>query len=559
MDGGADASVDVTIVSFRFDPDGEGFYRMPWPSDARLTADGTPDLSDFPRRGPPTESPLSLVESDVRGFSTMPVVYLPMGNGIAEGSIPSGTDAMRDDSPIQLVDLSEDACGTRLPIEARFDAGGTPLRDDNVLRVANAIGTVLTPGHPYGLLVLDTLGEAEGRSTPRPDAFDAALRDEAETDAISRSLAPLRRCAPDAGVPLERIAVATVFTPHDPAEDMQRLRDFVMDPSLETRPLRDWDRSDALSRRRLDLETHTAIVEMPVFQEGETPYTTSGGNIVFEDGDPVLQRWEDVAMVVAYGRLADPPSGPRPVLVFQDGTGWSPWTHLNRGWINEAIDAGYVVVSFMPQFHGGRAGFEGNTELTTFNLPNPPAGRSNFRQQAAETSFMVRVIREQLDGLDGLPELDLSHLVYGGHSQGALVGAIVAGVETEYDAYALNGLSSFLTLTILHRKDIIDFAVVVSTSYGFLGELDRFSLLLQMIQMGGDAVDPHNYATRWRGWTENPSGNHVFVINGREDTTTTPRGIEHLTMVADMPPTAPAGWDVDPAGVWDGEAVALPA
>ena len=68
------------------------------------------------------------------------------------------------------------------------------------------------------------------------------------------ALDPLRDCLPDLGVPVERIAVATAFTPQDPVSETQALRDVIMDPArIATRaPLR-FERSPAWSRRRLRL------------------------------------------------------------------------------------------------------------------------------------------------------------------------------------------------------------------------------------------------------------------------------------------------------------------
>lgn len=555
----APAPDDPSQIVVRFDPDGEGFYRMPWPSDARRTPAGTPDMSDFPG-GPALDPALAEVEAHVDGFATMPVVYFGLTAPIADASLPQGTDALSPESPIQLLDLSEAECGRRLPLEVAFAAEGDALRDDHVLQVANAVGTVLAPHRTYGVVILKRFGAAEDRSTPRPAAFDRALSDTASEDPLARSLDPLRRCLPDAGVALDDVAVATVFTTQDPVREMQVLRDFVMDPArLETRAVSEWEVAEAWSRRRLSLLTHTGVVQMPIFQDGETPYERAGGGIVLDDaGEPVVQRWEPVDVAVAAGVFDPPLEGPRPVLIFMDGTGWEPWRHLGDNWIQDALAAGYVVMSFMPQFHGGRAGFDGNTETTTFNLLNPSAVRTNFRQEAAEISYFIRLIREQIADLPGLPPLDTERLVYGGHSQGALCGAIVAAVEDQIRGYVFNGLSSYLTFTVLYRDDIVNFADVVSAIYRYSGELDRFSPLLSMMQMGGDVVDPHNYVGRWHGWAENPDGNHVFVSNGFLDVTTTPRGMEHMTMAADMPPIAPPGWEIDPAGVWDGEPVSLP-
>ncbi|MCC7539415.1 MAG: hypothetical protein IT379_24535 [Deltaproteobacteria bacterium] len=552
--------VDPTLVVVRFDPDGEGFYRMPWPSDARLTAQGTPELDDFPGRRRFFESTLAEIEANVHGFATMPVVYVGLTAAVTEASLPQGLAALETDSPIQMIDLSEAGCGRRLPLEIAFAADGDGLRDDHVLQIGNAIGTVLEPRRPYGLVVLRTFGSEESRSTPRPEAFDRALRDTEGTDALARSLAPLRRCLPEAGVALDDVAVATVFTPQDPVAETRALRDFVVDSeAIDTRDIEGWRQLDAWSRRRLRLVSYGGIVPLPIFQAGESPYAEEGGGLVFDaSGRPVVQRWEGAPMLVAFRPTETPSSTPRPVLVFSDGTGWGPWGHLHDNWIARALDDGYVIVSFMPQFHGDRAGFAGNTELSTFNIPNPPAGRGNFRQQAAETIFFARVVRERIAGLPGVPPLDPTRFVYGGHSQGALVGAMVAAVDDQFHGFVLNGLSAFLTLTILHRDDIIDFDQAVSLFYAFDGTLDRFHPLLQLLQLGAEVVDPHNYVRLWHGSEALPRGNHVFVSNGQEDPTTTPRGMEHMTMSADMSPIAPPGWEIDPVGVWDGEPVTLP-
>ncbi len=559
FDGGAaDAWIDPTTIGVRFDPEGTSFYRMPWPSDARTTADGAPELSDF-STSPALDAPIAEIEAAVRGFATMPVIYVGLTSPVSDASLPQGLDAMSATSPIQLVDLSESGCGRRYPLEIAFAHEGDSLRDDDVLSIANAIGTVLPPRTPHGLVITRSFGAPEGRTTPRPAAFDAALADTSGSTALARSLEPLRRCLPGAGVALDDVAVATVFTTQDPLREMQALRDYVMDASrLETHEVRDWRASESWSRRRLALQTFTGRVDMPMFMDGMQPYD-EGGRLVFDaSGEPVFQRWESVDIAVAVGVLESPPPGPRPVLVFIDGTGWEPWRHLAGAWVRDALAAGYVVMSFMPQYHGGRAGFTGNTEVATFDVTNPAVVRANFRQQAAETSYFLRLVRERIAGLAGLPALDTTHVVYGGHSQGAVCGAITAAVEDQYSAYAFNGLSSFLTLTIIHREDIIDFAALIALVYRYRGELDRWSPLLQLLQLGAEAVDPHNYAPYWHGTEASPTGDHVFVSNGLMDVTTTPRGMEHLTMCADMPPIAPPGWEVDPVGVWDAEPVSLP-
>lgn len=558
-DGEADVpEVDPTVIRLRYEPEGDGFYRVPWPSDGRLTAEGTPSLDDYPGRDVFVDRFLDEISRSVPGYSTMPVIYVGLEDPVDEASLPEPLATLESDSPVQLIELGEQGCGQRVPVNVSQRAEGERFTDTHTLEVKNTIGTVLKPGVPYAVVVLESLGAQEGKRTPRPAGFDAALA--GEVPGLSSSLSPLLDCLAEADLLLPEIAAATVFTPHDPVADLKVLRDFVMSPdNLETRPVQEWEVSDAWSRVGINLTTFEGFVELPIFQEGVSPYISEGGRLVFDDaGQPVVQRWEQVEIAVSMRDFEEPFEGPRPVLVFIDGTGWSPWTHLYDSWIVRALNNGYVIFSVMPQFHGDRPGSGSGTELYSFNFLNPSAGRSGFRQQAAEVSYFVRLIREQLDGQPGLPELDVARPVYGGHSQGALVGSLVASVETEYAAYAFNGLAAYLTLTMLYRQDIIDFNFAFRSAF-MLESLDIFEPMVHLFQLGADVVDPHNYASRWRGWEGNPAGNHVFVSNGLKDTTTTKRGMDHLTISANLPIIEPPGWEVDEENIWDdAESLKLP-
>ena len=556
-----DTPEDPNQIRVRFEPSGAGFHSTPWPSDARVTEEGTPYLGDFPGQDTLLKVYMDAIERSVQGFANMPIIYFGLdGAAATEASLPDAVASTAVDSPVQLIDVSPAGCGARVPVGALINDEGDTFSEAGVLQVANSIGTRLEPGRPYAAVLLTSFGAPDGLQTARPEGFGAVLDGTDADDPWARSLQPLRDCLPMTDLDADTIAVATVFTPQDPVAELQRLRDVVMDPEqTETRGLTLWERSEAWSRRSQRIETWVGEAPMPVFQDGAIPYDGEGGRLLFDDaGTPQVQRWEDVPVAASWRTFEEPFEGPRPVLVFIDGTGWSPWTHLRSAWSQDALNEGYVIFSFMPQFHGNRAGFGGSPEISTFNILNPDAGRTNFRQQAAETSYFIRIIREQMDGQEGLPEVNTDTIVYGGHSQGALAGALTAAVESEYAAYVFNGLSSYLTLTILFRDDIIDFAGLIGGVFGINRDLNRFHPVLQLMQLGTEAVDPHNFAPLWRGWEGSQRGNHVFVVNGLEDSTTTKRGIDHLTMTGDLPVLAPAGWEVDEESIWETPEALMP-
>ena len=251
-------------------------------------------------------------------------------------------------------------------------------------------------------------------------------------------------------------------------------------------------------------------------------------------------------------------SGTFPVLLWVDGTGWTQWGHVTSSLTRDLLDAGFAVASYMPQFHGDRATPGASPELHTYNFNNPAAGRNVIRQQIADTAYFIRVLEEALPTLPNPPPLDTAKLVFGGQSQGAQNGALLAAVEPEVRAFVLNGLASYLTITILERKDGADYEALLKAVLGIHTEIDRFYPALQILQLGADSGDGQNSAPGWEGRSGNATGAHLFVLNGYNAFATHPRGIDAGTIAGDLAPIDPPGWDVDPQGVWQRSAEPRP-
>ncbi|PJB43749.1 MAG: hypothetical protein CO108_09680 [Deltaproteobacteria bacterium CG_4_9_14_3_um_filter_63_12] len=246
-------------------------------------------------------------------------------------------------------------------------------------------------------------------------------------------------------------------------------------------------------------------------------------------------------------------------MIWSDGTGASRTSHMSRAVVSQAIDAGFAVASFVPQMHDIRAPAGADATIHSFNFMNLESGRTVFRQQVIDTMVYIRVLRDQLPLQAGVGELDSTRLVYGGHSQGGIVGAMTAGVDPDLVAYVLNGTGSYLSVTVAHRTDPADIAALLSAIMGL--SKDRITVehpLVQLMQLTADSVDPHNYSPYWAGDAERPAGASVFLTNGMLDVTTFPPSIDAMTISGDAAPLAPMGWDPDPIGVWDREAETPP-
>jgi hypothetical protein len=124
-------------------------------------------------------------------------------------------------------------------------------------------------------------------------------------------------------------------------------------------------------------------------------------------------------------------------------------------------------------------------------------------------------------------------------------------VESEFAAYVLNGTGSYISVTVVERTDPFDIQALIDEVFLVGRRIDVQHPLVALVQLGTDVVEPHAFAPRWRGHEGNPSGSHVFVVNGYQDHTTFPPSIDALTINAGLAPIAPAGWDPDPFDVWD--------
>ena len=165
---------------------------------------------------------------------------------------------------------------------------------------------------------------------------------------------------------------------------------------------------------------------------------------------------------------------------------------------------------------------------------------------------------EAVDQMPGLPEIDASRIVYAGQSQGSLIGTMVAAVEPRIEAYMLNGVGAYLSITAVERVDPIDIPALVANVAGIQRGYTRFHPLMALAQTGGDVADPHSFASSWRGWDANPDGCDMLLVDGIDDHTTPERSMNAIVISGDAAPITPAGWNVDPFGVWDRGAETMP-
>ena len=554
VDLGPDPYAALDPVLARFAPDDASFYALPWPSDLRRDLDGSLDLSTFPTQGGDlVRDYVAAVDAEVFGFSLMPVFYAGFEQSLTGATVPTPSASLNPGAVVQLLALDAE-CGERVPIEVRYRDEGDNYHDDHLVIAVPVPGFALRPGARYAYVVTRGFGGDVGQSASPDPAFAEALAGSGDP-ALAEHLEPLRACLRLAELEARDIATAGVFTTQSPERELRAIRDAAWGDGVATPRVETWT-EDATRSGINGRQVWTGTYETPIFQEGASPYTSTGGAIRFDAaGVPQVQGVEEVPFTVVWSTGVEPPYR---LLVWSGGTGASQFGFVTSEVTAAALRRGFVVANFVPQFHDTRATPGSNAEINSFNLLNPDAFRNVFRQQVADTAYFARLLLEHRDQLAGFPELDTSRVAYAGHSQGALVGAMVAGVETVFDAYMFNGLGAYLSITALERTDPVDFAFIVRGIADVEGDLDRTHPVLMLAQTGADAADSHAFARFWRGWDARPQGHDVFVSNGLEDTTTPVRALNAITIAGSLTPIAPAGWDPDPFGVWDVSEQSLP-
>ena len=128
-----------------------------------------------------------------------------------------------------------------------------------------------------------------------------------------------------------------------------------------------------------------------------------------------------------------------------------------------------------------------------------------------------------------------------GHSQGGLTGALAAPFFAgDVKAMMLSGTGGILAITIVERKDIIDFEATVR-SLMQIGEDEALTSLhpvLALIQTAVEVTDPINYAPYWfrrRGDWPDQASTSVLLTSGTKDAATHWKTSVALAAAAGLP------------------------
>lgn len=499
------------------------FFDHPFPSDLRRTDTG-PDLTGYPTGGAALLEDLASVAADRRGYPVLPVAYFRFDAPLAERR-PDELIAADPSSPVLLVDV-DPASPERGRLVPTVAATLVPDAEvpAHVLAVAPRPGFVLGPERRYAVVLLRSLGDAEGAPLAVHPAVAALASGEVPDGALGADAAamtePVWATLDELGVPRAEVAAATVFTTGDVVAELHELGEAIR--------ARDPVTIDGLALDPDDGADHDRFCELvgtvsfPQYQQGTPPFASEGLFEPGEDGLPVVQRHEEAPVVLVVPKTEMPPDGYPLVLYF----------HGSGGVARQVVDRGPTVVpggeptpgegpAFVVAAHGiASAGsahplspdrLPGASEIEYLNFNNLAAFRDTFRQGVLEQRlYLDALLSLEIDpavlaGCDGvtLPEgashvrFDPERVAAMGQSMGGMYTNLVAAVEPRLRVAVPTGAGGFWSYFLFDSELVpgaVDFLSVLLRT-----DLERLSFLhpgMHLLTLAWEPVEPFAYMPR---------------------------------------------------------------
>lgn len=519
------------------------FFDAPFPSDSRRSASGGLDYTGFPGRDDQPLLDLYCTEGElsIDGAGTTAPITFRFDGELDESLLPKPLGTLYPSSAVFLIDVDPDSpdFGARVPVEWDFQVEDTTYQPTNLLTLAPLPGIPLRPGTTYAAGVTTRV------ASPSPDFAEVWTVDHPDHERY----AGLQAALLEDGTGVEEVAIATVFTTQDPVDETAIIASHIQD----TFGVQDLSQSLTLVHEGNIFLYYEGELSLPVWQHGERPYASEGGQFVLEDGTPQVYAWERVTFSFTVPKNEDPPAGGWPVVLYAHGTGgdWSSCCSYSGrdGQAARAAEAGLAMLGFSQPLHGDRKTSDTNEEIHTFNYFNPASATANFRQGALDIVYLSHVLSGRSHAFDlggDVHPTDPDLTLFMGHSQGGITGAIALPfIGDDIRGAVLSGAGGGLSLSMVYRKQGgLDIEELITGVLDFDSdeELDPLHPVAGLLQTLAERTDSANYAPYWfdrRTWfTGSPTP--VLMFEGMLDVHTPPITSEALAAAAGVPIMEPS-------------------
>ncbi len=444
-DGGIDVRIDASGPD-AFLPDDPGdaraifvlapgtdaaFFDLPWPNDLRTTSDGHVDMTGFPNPNSRLfDEYLAAIGDRQIGFATNGAVYFRFSREVDTSTLPEDAAASTAaGASVFLVDIDEESAtrGTRLPVTTHYQHLPTAYWAARSLALRAPDGLALEGGRTYAAVVTNRVRALDGAAFGRDADFQAVV----DGTADAAALAVYQPALDVLGADVADVIALAVFTTEDPTALATELRDYIHDTHPAPTPV-----PDSVVRSVLR-ESYQLILgsygPAPIFQSGEIPYQSDGGEIDLEDGT-IVEGEYDARFALTVPTSAMPPEG-YPIVLYSHGTGGDYQSFTSDGTADRLARVGYAVMGIDQIHHGARNPTMTSPELLFFNVQNPEAVRFNTLQSALDIVTQARfasglTLAADVLTRDDVPvHFDPDRVFFFGHSQGGLVAPLFLGID----------------------------------------------------------------------------------------------------------------------------------
>ncbi len=502
------------------------YYDVPFPSDLRLTAQGTPDVSGFPNPyNKQIVDGLKHIAGQRPGFSTVPVAFFRFNGAIQSRTLDKLIPADAS-SPILLIDVdaSSPDRGKLIPTIANTPPNDGAYVPDNLLAVSAYPGIVLHPGRKYAFVVMRSADDAKGKPLGVPKAIQQLAAGKAPAGAKGADAVKLYASLWDtlktAGIDKAQVAAATVFTTGDVVKqtyDMSTALLAKYDLSIKNLTL---DPSSATAPRFCELK---GTIDYPQFQKGKPPYNTEGEFVLDKKGVPIEQRTLTAPIVITLPKQPMPQGG-YPLVMYFHGSGGLSTQVVDRGTVTTVggqptpgQGPAYVLAPFGFAAAGSALPLNpervpGATETEYLNTNNLAAFPYTFRQGVIEQRLFIQALSKlQIDpsllsGCTGptLPagatkfSFNTDPLLAMGQSMGGMYTNMIGAVEPKIKAVVPTGAGGFWRQFIIQTKLLGNLGKLVGVILGLgtQGELTPLHPALALLETGWEPAEPMVYMPR---------------------------------------------------------------
>ncbi|MFN0246034.1 MAG: alpha/beta hydrolase family protein [Kofleriaceae bacterium] len=490
------------------------FYQLPFPNDIRVRANGTLDLTSFPRPGKSllgvdvVDLYADALDEDFEGFSSVAPVMFRFTKELEFDSL--GTNGAN----IKLVDItpSTPEFGQELGRGWSYGAGRRKFHCQQALILGPSRTSPLLPGHTYAAFVTTAIRSKQNEAPTVPPDLAAVIGATQPADpdlAIAWTKYTSFRAYLTANtIDPATIAGLAVYTVADSTKRARELAAAVAASALPAptnltlcdgvavSPCAGEDGRACGDSAGAFWEIHGKYTE-PNFQAGTLPYATpaDGGGITYTGTTPVQNGTTEVCFALTIPKTAAPANG-YPLVVHAHGTGGSFKSAVSGGIAAQLATASTptATLTFDGVVHGARKmGSTRSTDSLVFNVINPRAARDNHLQGAVDVIQALRFaqIADTTVGAATIA-LDPTKVYYFGHSQGGNVGIPAIAVSAVTTGALFSGAGSDLTVGILNKTSPVNAKAGLEFLLG--DPLAGGHPVMVLWQTFFDRIDPINFA-----------------------------------------------------------------